>query len=199
MKKEFMKSPSGHWLNYLNIIRSAQIISLDWQMKKSKIENSLELFFFCRKGTLYCPKGLVWRGYPRGTLFLLDLLWGSGTHWGGVPGFLLLFSIKSKGGMLCFAEKVPNGRTANVGEPFYFCASAPNQCGALLLFLARTYANILPWQIGICTAAFPFRELRLNKNCRRLPFTKKSDQSVCTILLYDSAQKIQYFCPLKSR
>ena len=27
-----------------------------------------------------------------------------------------------------------------------------------LLFLARTYANILPWQIGICTAAFPFRE-----------------------------------------
>jgi len=70
----------------------------------------------------------------------------------------LFFSIKSKGGMLCFAEKVPNGRTANVGEPFYFCASAPNQCGALLLFLARTYANILPWQIGICTAAFPFRE-----------------------------------------
>lgn len=49
-------------------------------------------------------------------------------------------------------------RTANVGEPFYFCASAPNQCGALLLFLAHTCANILPWQIGICTAAFPFRE-----------------------------------------
>lgn len=49
-------------------------------MKKSKIENSLELFFFCRKGTLYCPKGLVGRGYPRGTSFLLDLLWGSGTH-----------------------------------------------------------------------------------------------------------------------
>ena len=34
----------------------------------------------CRKGTLYCPKGLVGRGYPRGTLFPLDLLWGSGTH-----------------------------------------------------------------------------------------------------------------------
>ena len=112
MKKEFMKSPSGHWLNYLNIIRSAQIISLDWQMKKSKIENSLELFFFCRKGTLYCPKGLVGRGYPRGTSFLLDLLWGSGTHWGGVPGFLLLFSIKSKGGMLYFAKRVPNGWTS---------------------------------------------------------------------------------------
>ena len=25
--------------------------------EKSKIENSLVLFFFCRKGTLYCPKG----------------------------------------------------------------------------------------------------------------------------------------------
>lgn len=48
--------------------------------EKSKIENSLVLFFFCRKGTLYCPKGLVGRGYPRGTSFLLDLLRGSGTH-----------------------------------------------------------------------------------------------------------------------
>ncbi|WP_337532723.1 hypothetical protein, partial [Anaerotignum faecicola] len=56
------------------------------------------------------------------------------THCETGSKFLLLFSIKSKGGMLCFAEKVPNGRTANVGEPFYFCASAPNQCEALVLF-----------------------------------------------------------------
>ena len=34
-------------------------------MKKSKIENSLVLFFFCRKGTLYCPKGL-WGGDIQG-------------------------------------------------------------------------------------------------------------------------------------
>ena len=48
------------------------------------------------------------------------------------PGFLLLFSIKSKGESPCFAVKVLNGRTANVGEPFYFGATAPNPCEALL-------------------------------------------------------------------
>ena len=34
--------------------------------------------------------------------------------------------------MLCFAVKALNGRTANVGLPFYFGATAPNQCEALL-------------------------------------------------------------------
>ena len=104
------------------------------------------------------PFGSVEKGLERETLLPFPRVRRFGTHCETGSKFLLLFSIKSKGGMLCFAEKVPNGRTANVGEPFYFCASAPNQCGALLLFLARTYANILPWQIGICTAAFPFRE-----------------------------------------
>ena len=56
-------------------------------MKKSKIENSLELFFFLPERHFILPEGLVGRGYPRGTLFLLDLLWGSGTNLGGVPGF----------------------------------------------------------------------------------------------------------------
>ena len=59
----------------------------------------------CRKGTLYCPKGLEGRGYPRGTLFLLDLLWGSGTHYETGPGFLLLFSIKSKDEKPLFCQK----------------------------------------------------------------------------------------------
>ena len=104
------------------------------------------------------PEGTCGEGISKGNLVPLGPPVGVRDPLRRGPGFLLLFSIKSKGGMLCFAEKVLNGRTANVGEPFYFCASAPNQCGALLLFLARTYANILPWQIGICTAAFPFRE-----------------------------------------
>ena len=32
------------------------------------------------------------------------------------PGFLLLFSIKSKEEILCFAEKVPNGRSTDVAQ-----------------------------------------------------------------------------------
>ena len=72
-------------------------------MKKSKIENSLELFFFCRKGTLYCPKGL---GPPVG---VRDPLRRG-------PGFLLLFSIKSKEEILCFAEKVLNWRSTDVAQ-----------------------------------------------------------------------------------
>jgi len=113
---------------------------------------------FCANALYTCRFRLVGKGLERETLLPFPRVRRFGTHCETGSKFLLLFSIKSKGGMLCFAEKVPNGRTANVGEPFYFCASAPNQCGALLLFLARTYANILPWQIGICTAAFPFRE-----------------------------------------
>ena len=104
------------------------------------------------------PEGACGEGISKGNLVPLGPPVGVRDPLRRGPGFLLLFSIKSKEESPCFAEKVLNGRTANVGEPFYFCASAPNQCGALLLFLARTYANILPWQIGICTAAFPFRE-----------------------------------------
>ena len=80
---------------------------------------------FCRKGTLYCPKGLVGRGYPRGTLFLLDLLWGRDPLRRG-PGFLLLFSIKSKEEILCFAERVPNGRNTHVAQE-KLDATAPNR------------------------------------------------------------------------
>ena len=41
------------------------------------------------------------------------------------PGFLLLFSIKSKGERLCFAEKIPNGRTSNVVHPSHFARPRP--------------------------------------------------------------------------
>ena len=43
------------------------------------------------------------------------------------PGFLLLFSIKSKEGILCFAVKVPNGRTTNLVQEI-FCANALYIC-----------------------------------------------------------------------
>ena len=51
------------------------------------------------------------------------------------PGFLLLFSIKSKEEMLCFAERVPNGRIPNlVQEKFWFDCAQPVL--APLFFLA---------------------------------------------------------------
>jgi len=57
---------------------------------------------------------------------------------------LLLFSIKSKEESPCFAEKVPNGRTTNLVQEI-FCATALNQCEALLFF-----AQLRP--IGTCAA-----------------------------------------------
>ena len=85
-------------------------------MKKSKIENSLELFFFCRKGTLYCPKGLVWRGISKGNIVPLGPPVGVQDPLRRGPGFLLLFSIKSKEEILCFAEKVLNWRSTDVAQ-----------------------------------------------------------------------------------
>ena len=44
--------------------------------------------FLPEGAALYCPNGLVGKGSIRGTLFLLDLLWGSGTHEEGFYGGL---------------------------------------------------------------------------------------------------------------
>ena len=84
-------------------------------MKKSKIENSLELFFFCRKGTLYCPKGLG-EGISKGNIVPLGPPVGVRDPLRRGPGFLLLFSIKSKEEILCFAEKVLNWRSTDVAQ-----------------------------------------------------------------------------------
>ena len=43
------------------------------------------------------------------------------------PGFLLLFSIKSKEGILCFAERVPNGRSTDVVQAKLLCDCASIQ------------------------------------------------------------------------
>ena len=41
------------------------------------------------------------------------------------PEFLLLFSIKSKEEILCFAEKVPNGRISNVAQANFLARLHP--------------------------------------------------------------------------
>ena len=90
----------------------------------------------------------VGKGLERETLLPFPRLRGSGTHYETGPGFLLLFSIKSKEEHPCFAEKVPNGRTTNLVQEI-FCANALNQCEALLFF-----ARLRP--IGACAAAFSY-------------------------------------------
>jgi hypothetical protein len=84
-----------------------------------KIQNSLPEGYDskpCRKGTLYCPKGLEGKGLERETLLPFPRVRRFGTHSETGSKFLLLFSIKSKEGILCFAEKVPNGRNTHVAQ-----------------------------------------------------------------------------------
>ena len=70
----------------------------------------------CRKGTLYCPKGLEGKGLERETLLPFPRLRRFGTHCETGSKFLLLFSIKSKEEILCFAEKVLNWRSTDVAQ-----------------------------------------------------------------------------------
>ena len=83
--------------------------------EKSKIENSLVLFFFLPERHFILPEGACGEGISKGNIVPLGPPVGVRDPLRRGPGFLLLFSIKSKGERLCFAEKVPNRRTANVG------------------------------------------------------------------------------------
>ena len=76
------------------------------------------------------------KGLERETLLPFPRLRGSGTHYETGPGFLLLFSIKSKEEILCFAEKVLNGRSTDVVQAKLLrdCAQS---AFAPLLFLAH--------------------------------------------------------------
>jgi len=61
-----------------------------------------------------CRFRLVGKGLERETLCPFPRLRRFGTHSETGSKFLLLFSIKSKEGILCFAVKVPNGRNTHV-------------------------------------------------------------------------------------
>ena len=60
------------------------------------------------------PFGSVGKGLERETLCPFPRLRRFGTHYETGSKFLLLFSIKSKEEILCFAERVPNGRSTDV-------------------------------------------------------------------------------------
>ena len=93
------------------------------------------------------PEGACGEGISKGNLVPLGPPVGVRDPLRRGPGFLLLFSIKSKEESPCFAEKVPNGRTTNLVQEI-FCATALNQCEALLFF-----ARLRP--IGACAANSP--------------------------------------------
>ena len=63
------------------------------------------------------PEGACGEGISKGNLVPLGPPVGVRDPLRRGPGFLLLFSIKSKEEILCFAERVLNGRMTNVVQP----------------------------------------------------------------------------------
>ena len=71
------------------------------------------------------PEGACGEGISKGNLVPLGPPVGVRDPLRRGPGFLLLFSIKSKEEILCFAEKVLNWRNTHVAQE-KLCATAPN-------------------------------------------------------------------------
>ena len=74
------------------------------------------LFLAHRAAFLPAVSGMVGKGLERETLLPFPRLRRFGTHSETGSKFLLLFSIKSKEGILCFAETVLNWRNTHVAQ-----------------------------------------------------------------------------------
>ena len=92
------------------------------------------------------PEGAPGEGISKGNIVPLGPPVGVRDPLRRGPGFLLLFSIKSKEERPCFAERVPNGRILMLPKKNH-SATALNQCEALLIM-----AQLRP--IGACAVAF---------------------------------------------
>ena len=95
---------------------------------------------FCANALYICRFRLVGKGLERETLLPFPRLRRFGTHYETGSKFLLLFSIKSKEEILCFAKIVPNWRNTHVAQAkllrncaqpvrstAILCATAPNR------------------------------------------------------------------------
>ena len=95
---------------------------------------------FCANALYICRFRLVGKGLERETLLPFPRLRRFGTHCETGSKFLLLFSIKSKEEILCFAKIVPNWRNTHVAQAkllrncaqpvrstAILCATAPNR------------------------------------------------------------------------
>ena len=80
------------------------------------------------------PFGSAGKGLERETLCPFPRVRRFGTHSETGSKFLLLFSIKSKEEILCFAEKVLNRRSTHVAQE-KLGATAPNRCLRRCFFL----------------------------------------------------------------
>ena len=92
------------------------------------------------------PFGSVGKGLERETLCPFPRLRRFGTHYETGSKFLLLFSIKSKEEILCFAEKVLNRRSTHVAQE-KLGATAPIKKGAfqLLFYKFKIIFPHPPW------------------------------------------------------
>ena len=84
------------------------------------------------------------------------------------PGFLLLFSIKSKEEYLCFAEKVPNWRML-IFTKRNFLRDCAQSALAPLLFSAHTCASNFAAPPR-CLHRYPWRDCAQQKRSRKAPF-----------------------------
>ena len=109
------------------------------------------------------PEGASGEGISKGNIVPLGPPVGVRDPLRRGPGFLLLFSIKSKEERLCFAEKVPNGRISNVAQANFLVRMHPiGACAAnswrdcahqkrslstpfLYLFLYTSKENLTPF------------------------------------------------------
>ena len=81
------------------------------------LDNSQKYLDFLAEKALYpCRFRLVGKGLERETLCPFPRVRRFGTHSETGSKFLLLFSIKSKEGILCFAETVLNWRNTHVAQ-----------------------------------------------------------------------------------
>ena len=92
------------------------------------------------------PEGACGEGISKGNLVPLGPPVGVRDPLRRGPGFLLLFSIKSKEEILCFAERVPNRRLRRL-SPLHSCAHQKRSPSTpfLYLFLYTSKENLTPF------------------------------------------------------
>jgi hypothetical protein len=114
----------NHESSYNILIRSPYLSLANWKLlfHIHAFVNFRFIVPFRRTCAAFLPavSGTVGKGLERETLCPFPRLRRFGTHYETGSKFLLLFSIKSKEEILCFAEKVLNGRMTNVVQPPLF-------------------------------------------------------------------------------